>query len=137
MVNMKRTINEIIIHCSDSNVKSHDNIDTIRKWHVEERGWKDIGYHFVITRDGHVHRGRPVEVAGAHCSGRNGCSIGVCLTGKDNFTEKQYIALEALCYGFMKGYGFDKSRINGHSAFNKAKSCPNFDVQELLNNPPF
>ena len=126
-----RIINEIIIHCSDSNVKAHDNIETIRKWHVEERGWSDIGYHFVITRDGHVHIGRPIERAGAHCKGRNGCSIAICLTGKDYFLERQYVALEALVCGLKVGYDLPASRINGHYSFS-SKTCPNFDVEKFL-----
>ena len=82
-----RDINSIIVHCSDSNIKSHDNIETIRKWHVDERGWSDIGYHYVITQDGVVHEGRPLSRRGAHARGHNVGSIGICLTGKSLFTK--------------------------------------------------
>ena len=80
-----RELKKIIVHCTDSDNEKHDNIETIRKWHVEENGWKDIGYHYVITKDGSVHQGRELSEVGAHCTGHNMFSIGIALTGKSNF----------------------------------------------------
>ena len=99
-----RLINLIVLHCSDSDHPHHDNVETIRKWHTE-RGFTgpdgvegtedDIGYHFVITKDGTVHAGRPVEAVGAHVHGHNANSIGICLTGKtrSQFTPAQFRSL--------------------------------------------
>ena len=123
-----RTINQIIVHCSDSNVKSHDNIETIRKWHVEERGWSDIGYHYVITQDGVIHEGRPLYRSGAHARGFNLGSIGICLTGKTIFTKVQHVALSGLIYGLSQAFEITSTNIIGHYEVDTKKTCPNFDV---------
>ena len=70
--------NEIIVHCSATKEYKDYDVEDIRKWH-KERGFKDIGYHFVITRDGIIQRGRPMSQFGAHCRGHNKNSIGICL----------------------------------------------------------
>jgi N-acetyl-anhydromuramyl-L-alanine amidase AmpD len=124
-----RKINEIIIHHSDSDVKAHDDIRIIRKWHTEERGWRDVGYHYFIRKDGVIQRGRPLDVAGAHCVGHNRASIGICLSGEDNFTDVQFCSL----HGLLKDlYGeFGRVLTVGHCAYSE-KKCPNFDVDEFL-----
>ena len=107
-----REINEIIIHCTATNPSWYadrsddDVVKEIRRWHVEERKWSDIGYHAIIHRDGSVGYGRPIERSGAHCRGQNKSSIGVSLVGGrggcaddtflDNFTPEQEEALREL-----------------------------------------
>ena len=76
-----RYINEIIIHCAETKTNQSFSIDTVRKWHIEERGWSDIGYHFYIQLDGTVWNGRPLEKSGAHCKNRNRSTIGICFEG--------------------------------------------------------
>ena len=71
-----RTINEIIIHCSATREGQPVTVDDIRRFHVMQRGWRDIGYHYVVTLDGMVHAGRPESQVGAHCLGHNAHSIG-------------------------------------------------------------
>jgi N-acetyl-anhydromuramyl-L-alanine amidase AmpD len=126
-----RNINKVIVHCSDSDVDSHDNVETIRGWHIKERGFSDIGYHYIITRDGAIWKGRPVEDVGAHCRGHNEDSIGVCLTGKHQFTARQYASLRSFLGTLGQLYKLEKSDMYGHRDFS-AKSCPNFDVQEII-----
>lgn len=121
-----RNIKEIIIHCSDSDIKSHDNLETIRNWHIA-RGWADIGYHYVITKDGEVHVGRPLQQVGAHCKGRNKESIGICLTGKSKFTPSQFISLGIVCKELMDAFGLQLNDIFPHRKFSEFKTCPNFD----------
>jgi N-acetylmuramoyl-L-alanine amidase len=75
-----RPINKIIIHCSATPEGRDVKIDTIRQWHID-KGWADIGYHYVIELDGQIQAGRPVELLGAHCLGQNKFSIGVCYVG--------------------------------------------------------
>lgn len=122
-----RPIDTIIVHCSDSDHAVHDNVQTIREWHVS-RGFSDIGYHFVITKDGFTHEGRPIEKVGAHCKGFNQNSIGVCLTGSSEFTIDQLVSLGVLIERLRNRYG-TKVRVRPHKMFNHDKTCPNFDLR--------
>ena len=80
-----RRINEIIIHCSATPEGRNDTSADIRAWHTAPKpkgnGWKNIGYHFVVLLDGTIETGRAIENAGAHCTGHNRFSIGVCYIG--------------------------------------------------------
>lgn len=125
-----RKINQIVIHCSDSDIQSHDNIETIRDWH-KQRGFDDIGYHFVILKSGQIEIGRPLHVQGAHCKGHNQDSIGICLTGKKNFSSQQLIALGLLCKDLMIQLGIDVRNVYPHNHYDSGKTCPNFEL------PPF
>lgn len=123
-----RDISKIIVHCSDSDIKAHDNVETIRKWHVEENGWKDIGYHFLITNDGDVHKCRPVESVGAHTLGENSKSIGICLTGRNDFTHDQIFSLAWLSRDLLDNYEGIEG-IYPHRDFSPDRTCPNFNLK--------
>ena len=123
-----RDINQIIIHCSVT--KGDVSADTIRKWHTD-RGWRDIGYHYVIRTDGSIETGRPIKKAGAHTKGHNKDSIGICLAGgfdgtTDDFTDEQFESLLVLVAGLRSIYG--ALSVYGHNDFTNAKTCPNFNV---------
>lgn len=132
---MEREINRIIIHCSYSKPSMDIGAKTIRDWHVNENGWTDIGYHYVIRRDGKVEEGRPIERMGAHARGNNSDSIGICLVGgmdeygRDdcNFTHWQWDALSALINDLESMLG--PLDISGHREWDDSKTCPTFDVQ--------
>ncbi len=68
------------MHCSASRCTQSYTFEQCRNDHLR-RGWKDIGYHYYITRDGKVHDGRPIWQVGAHCKDHNKHSIGVCYEG--------------------------------------------------------
>ena len=96
-----RKINLIIVHCSATPEGKDFTVDDITRWH-KARGFKTIGYHYVIYRDGSIHKGRPVSEEGAHCVGHNKNSIGVCYIGglaadgktpKDTRTDSQKSSL--------------------------------------------
>ena len=126
----KRPVNRVFIHCSDSDHDHHNNIDVIRKWHVEERGFADVGYHFFIQRDGTVQIGRNLEVIPAAQKGHNWGTIAICLHGKDYFSDKQKRALTKLCWsinGKHKGITF-----HGHTEVDPGKTCPNFGYKNTL-----
>ncbi len=135
-----RSINKIIIHCSATIEGKDYTVEQIRSWHIRDNGWKDIGYHFVIYRDGSIHAGRPIEQIGAHCLGMNNHSIGICYIGgmdinrkpKDTRTPEQKTALISLVK-LLKA-SFPDATVHGHNEFAN-KSCPCFDVQssELVN----
>ena len=76
----RRTIREIIIHCSATPEGRNYPVDSTSRWH-RQQGWSDIGYHYVIYRDGTIHEGRHVDIAGAHCVNHNAHSIGICYIG--------------------------------------------------------
>ena len=131
-----RTINEIIIHCAATEEGRDFTVEDIRRWHVQGNGWKDIGYHFVIYRDGSIHPGRPIDQVGAHTTGHNANSIGVCYIGgvatdrktpKDTRTPEQNAALIELVRSLMLVFGV--SKVSGHNEYAK-KACPSFDVQK-------
>lgn len=126
-----RTINRVIIHCAATPPQLDIGAETIRRWHLE-RGWSDIGYHYVIRRNGAVEPGRAVEKIGAHVRGHNADSIGVCLVGgvdvkgdpDANFTPEQWASLRALAVGLSHAFS---ASVHGHNEF-AAKACPSFDV---------
>ena len=103
----------------------------IRDWHID-RGWSDIGYHYVIRRDGTLEDGRPIEQAGAHTKGRNTNSIGICLIGgADSFdyTLDQMDVLVDLVETLEETY--PNATVHGHNEFS-GKACPQFDVQAFF-----
>lgn len=137
-----RNINLIILHCSDSDNFSHDNIETIRKWHTD-RGFTghdgipntndDIGYHYFIDKLGRVFKGREEENIGAHCEGFNKESIGICLSGRFVFTEQQFISCAKLCDQLIEKYNLDLTDILEHRELDKhGKTCPNFNKQKII-----
>lgn len=117
-----RKIQEHIIHCSDSEIGDATTID---KWH-KKRGFRKIGYHFVILPDGRVEIGRDVSEIGAHCKGFNRYSVGTCLIGVDRFTQAQFESLKKV-HQFLQSI-WPSIHIKNHYEHNSRKSCPNFDV---------
>lgn len=129
----KRTITEIIVHCSATPEGKDYTVDDIRRWH-KQQGWSDIGYHYVVYRNGHIEPGRDVDIAGAHCEGHNAKSIGICYIGgidrdnkgpKDTRTLAQKAALLSLVVDLKKMY--PSARVHGHRDFAN-KACPSFDA---------
>lgn len=128
-----RRINEIIVHCSATPKGRDFTVADITEWH-KQRGFKTIGYHYVVYRDGSVHAGRPIEQVGAHCVGHNANSIGVCYIGglaadgktpEDTRTIAQKDALVLLLNKLKRD--FPLATIHGHRDFAQ-KACPSFDA---------
>jgi N-acetylmuramoyl-L-alanine amidase len=145
-------VDYIVVHCSATPPNVDIGVAEIREWHQKQNGWLDIGYHFVIRRNGQIERGRPVDVQGSHARGFNDRSIGICLVGgvkrmrhagntsvgfvtKDvpdnNFTPAQF---EELAHRlFVLKLDHPKAEVLGHRDLPKvAKACPSFDVREWL-----
>lgn len=123
-----RNIDTIIIHCSDTPSTMDIGTATIREWHLD-RGWDDVGYNYIIRRDGTTEVGRQESRIGAHCYGKNYRSIGICLVGRDEFTEEQFHSLEQLVGDLRKRYSIID--VAGHSKYSN-KTCPNFEVDKDL-----
>lgn len=83
-----RKINKIIIHCSATPEGREITVEDITLWH-KKRGFKTIGYHYIIYLDGSIHIGRPEEEIGAHCVGQNSNSIGICYIGGMDIENKR------------------------------------------------
>lgn len=132
-----RKINKLVIHCAATPPDMDIGVAEIRRWHVGGNKWQDIGYHFVVRRDGTVENGRPVAVAGAHAKGHNANSIGICLVGgidakkrpENNFTPAQWASLEGLVRDLKAKYNIQAANIIGHNQVAK-KACPCFDVPQ-------
>jgi N-acetyl-anhydromuramyl-L-alanine amidase AmpD len=113
-------------------------VSEIRNWH-REKGWRDIGYHYLIDRDGTVAPGRPLEQAGAHTRHHNADSIGIALVGghgaskhdsfDEHFTAQQSHALRGLIYDLELEHG--PMAVMGHNQF-AHKGCPGFEVSVWL-----
>lgn len=135
-----RRINKIILHCSATPEGKDYTVAQIRQWHLA-RKFFDVGYHYVIYRDGSVHRGRPENQVGAHTTGYNSYSIGICYIGgcaatknangdyppKDTRTPAQRAALVRLVAEMRKKY--PGATVHGHNEFAN-KACPSFNVQK-------
>lgn len=128
-----RQIDEIIVHCTATPAGRDVTSRDIRRWHLQ-RGFSDIGYHFVIRLSGEIEVGRPLWIQGAHCLGHNRGSIGVCYVGgcdtsmkpADTRTRAQRKALEELIAWLRRH--FPDATVHGHREF-AAKACPSFDVK--------
>lgn len=133
----KRTKTEfIVVHCADTYADMDIGAKEIRKWHIEERGWSDIGYAHVIRRNGKIENGRSVYDVGAHVAGYNSISVGICMVGgksratgkgEQNFTPEQYTALKNLLETYKDL--FPNAEVVGHRDLNAGKECPSFDVK--------
>ena len=128
-----RKITEIIVHCSATPEGKDFTVADITRWH-RQRGFRTIGYHYVVYRDGSVHTGRQEGEIGAHCTGHNAYSIGICYIGglvadgktaKDTRTPEQRKALLMLLRRLRAKY--PNAKIHGHRDF-AAKACPSFDA---------
>ena len=125
----------IVIHCSATKPSMDIGLSEIKNWHVNERGWRDVGYHYVIKRNGEVELGRNIQDTGAHAKGYNAKSIGICLVGgmaednstEDNFTAQQWTALLDLIQQKLSDY--PDAKVIGHNEISE-KDCPCFDVQK-------
>ena len=125
----------IVIHCAATKPSMDIGADTIRDWHVNGNGWRDIGYHLVIKRNGDVEKGRDINDSGAHAAGYNSKSIGLCLVGgmaednsaEDNFTAQQWTSLLATVKELEVDY--PSAKVIGHNEISE-KECPSFDVQK-------
>ena len=131
-----RDLNRIILHCSATKEGQDFSAATIRGWHVNGRGWRDIGYHWVIRLDGSIEVGRPLHEKGAHTKGHNKDSVGVCYIGgldedskpKDTMNPEQEKAWRMIVLSLRTLYG-NHITIHGHNEFAN-KACPSFTVKE-------
>ena len=131
----RRKINLIVVHCTATEEGKDYSVEWIRKVHVK-KGYADIGYHYVIYRDGSLHLGRNVDYVGAHARNHNANSIGIVYVGgcpkgdthknKDTRTDAQKKTMLALLKKLRSLYL--SAKIVGHKDVN-ATGCPSFDAK--------
>ncbi len=124
---IRKNIKLLVVHCSDTDNRKELTALDIHKMHLKF-GWDGIGYHKIICRSGKIENGRPEYWVGAHVQGKNDISLGVCLIGRDHFTDQQYTSLEKVLKTWKATYS--NAKIIGHCDTGKTeKTCPNFNVQ--------
>lgn len=137
-----RRIDRIIIHCTENYQDSKITVADIDRYHKgPKKGFRCIGYHYVIYQDGSVHAGRPEAEVGAHTKGYNAHSIGVAYIGGllkgstsehklcgDTRTPAQITSLKNLVQKLKNKY--PNATIHGHNEFDPTKQCPCFNVQK-------
>lgn len=150
----RRKIDYIAVHCTATPEGQDLTVAQIKAEHLK-RGFSDVGYHYIIYRDGTVNLGRDVNIAGAHVTDYNSHSIGIAYVGglenrlgvpynklkaKDTRTQEQKASLLVLLTDLRKLY--PKAVIQGHRDFSPdknhngvvepsewIKSCPCFEAK--------
>lgn len=135
-------VDYIAIHCSATSADQDIGATDIRRWH-REKGWADIGYHYVIRRDGTIEPGRAETVPGAHEPKINARSVAVCMVGgspprgsdafrrglgENNYTPAQWASLQKLVTQLHAKY--PAAAVIGHRDVpGVKKACPSFDAK--------
>lgn len=139
----KTPVSEIIVHCAATRPEwlagrpLAEKTAEIRSWHVRDNGWRDIGYHWIVDRDGGVAPGRPESTPGAHVAGHNTGSIGICLIGGhgssagDDFHQHFTVAQERSLLQLIESIKTRAAitKISGHNQYAR-KACPGFRVED-------
>ena len=126
----RRKIHRIFIHCSASDYAQHDNIATMKQWHLA-RGFSDVGYHFFIQKNGTLEYGRDIEKTPAAQKGHNLNTLAICLHGlkEEKFTKAQFDTLRKLAEQIEHNY--ENISFHGHCEVS-SKACPVFDYRKVL-----
>lgn len=138
---LRKVTNYLVIHCAATTPTMDIGVKEIKEWHLK-RGMSDVGYHYVIRRDGTRERGRLLSEQGAHVLGHNFDSVGVCLVGgvdhklqpENNFTDAQWATLYLTLKELMETY--PQAVIVGHRDLDALKACPSFDVSQYVDDKP-
>ena len=125
----------LVVHCSATKPSMDIGLREIKRWHVDDNGWRDVGYHYIIRRNGEVEFGRSNRDTGAHAAGYNHKSISLCMVGgmaednsaENNFTAQQWTALLDLVKQIKVDY--PEANVIGHNEISEIE-CPSFDVQK-------
>lgn len=124
----------LVVHHSAS-PRETTSVETIYGWHVRDRGWADIGYHWVITADGEIHPARPLTMQGAHAPKVNPESWAVCVVGDNTRNSEKWSP--AQCYSLVRLISairllLPDVEVIGHRDTGQATACPGLDVREWM-----
>ena len=136
-------IDFIAIHASATDATMDWGVEDVRRLH-RSKGWRDVGYHYIIKRDGTLQKGRADTTPGAHEPRINKRSIAICMIGgapdrnsaafrkglgEDNYTDAQWVTLKSIV---TKLHGkYPDAEVLGHRDIpGVAKACPSFDARK-------
>jgi hypothetical protein len=144
------TYDKITIHISDS---AGGTVEDIRDWHVNENGWDDVGYHWIILNgfnrvsgdgeydselDGLIQAGRPESKRGIHVKNGNSRNLGICffaLKEEDGgaITVKQKESLIKFILQKCKEHGVPIDEVYGHYELDPERRsfCPCMNMEEF------
>lgn len=128
----KRNITRIIFHHFGEQPPPGMNVPKIRRMHIDDRKWDDIGYHGIIMPDGEFSIGRDVNTTGAHTFKHNRGSIGIMFMaglGRDGVTRpnKKQLATAHKIIEEQKRY-YNRLEVLGHRDL-RPTLCPGFDIK--------
>jgi N-acetylmuramoyl-L-alanine amidase len=129
---LEQVLNTIVVHHSARPLS--DGPLEIQRLHMEQKGYADIGYHYMIDETGQIYEGRLLTVRGAHTGGHNTGTVGIALMG--NFeeiepTEAQIESLKELGRCLVKDYKI--THLAGHRDFQPGVTvCPGENLAILL-----
>ena len=130
----------IVVHCAATKPSMDIGASEIKKWHVDDNGWDDIGYHYIIKRGGLIEVGRPEAFQGAHAPAVNSKSIGICLVGgmaddggaENNFTLFQFLSLKDLIKRSLMTNSNIQEIVGHYDIQDNKPNCPGFNLKEWL-----
>ena len=149
----RESVRYLILHCSATRCDKDYTAEQLLRDH-KTRGFRTVGYHFYIRRDGTITQHRKLLEVGAHCRPWNRCSIGICYEGglnergrpADTRTDFQKHSLRVLVMLLLRDY--PGSRLCGHRDLSPdlngngeiepeewIKVCPCFDAASILQEP--
>lgn len=127
----KRHVERVFLHCSASemDMSGQAMVDEIRRWH-KARGFSDVGYHFLVDKNGKVMTGRRLALNPAAQRGHNTGTIAIMVHGLEKFPPNMLEQCRLLCAEINEAY---EGRISFHGHCEvSAKTCPVFDYRGLL-----
>lgn len=123
-----RVIRKLVWHTSDSPDTMDIGAKEIKRWHTDPppkgNGWSDIGYAYVVRRDGSIELGHDVDLIGSHVKGHNHDSIGMVWVGRDRPTYDQRQAMWELTLQLLDTYSLTVDDVYGHKELAAGKQCP-------------
>lgn len=117
----RKSTDYIALHHAAAITCSAQDIDN---WH-KNNGWSGIGYHYFVRKDGSIYRGRPEWALGAHVSGMNNCSLGICAEGNYDTEKTMPTAQKAAILTLIKDVlsRYPKAKVVGHRDIGSS-DCP-------------
>lgn len=139
-INYMSQINRITVHHTTvlpvyRNKSNAEIVKSIFNFHRHNKGWADIGYHYLIGSDGTVYEGRQEKFQGAHAGANNNkYNLGIALIG--DFTQQrpsrqQLQTLEMLITEKVRTHNISPDQIFGHRDL-KSTECPGLYLYQEL-----